>query len=192
MALLFSAVRATANDQEVEFFVGGIPREYDDLEGWTAFDRFMGEIDKETEVAVHAESYLYGEEETYRATPEEVAYFMKRIEMDDTFLSRCDNIESVDFTIIWVSCYGRYFRCIRTKFTNLEYKNTLKEYKSHEGWTWGFPHQLEYEPPITENRLFVVEKIFRNKVETINDRNNLINNPDPKFGSVLDDLFGDG
>ena len=62
MALLFSAVRATANDQEVEFFVGGIPREYDDLEGWTAFDRFMGEIDKETEVAVHAESYLYGED----------------------------------------------------------------------------------------------------------------------------------
>ena len=42
MALLFSAVRATANDQEVEFFVGGIPREYDDLEGWTSFDRFMG------------------------------------------------------------------------------------------------------------------------------------------------------
>ena len=32
MALLFSAVRATANDQEVEFFVGGTPREYDDLE----------------------------------------------------------------------------------------------------------------------------------------------------------------
>ena len=26
---------------------------------------------------------------------------MKRIEMDDTFLSRCDNIESVDFTINW-------------------------------------------------------------------------------------------
>ena len=87
MALLFSAVRATANDQEVEFFVGGIPREYDDLEGWTAFDRFMGEIDKETEVAVHAESCLYGEEETYRATPEEVAYFMKRIEMDDSPLT---------------------------------------------------------------------------------------------------------
>ena len=101
MALLFSAVRAIAKDQEVDFLVGGIPREYDDLEGWTAFDRFMGEIDEETEVAVHAEAYLYGEEETYRATPEEVAYFMKRIEMDDTFLSRCDNIESVDFTINW-------------------------------------------------------------------------------------------
>ncbi|MBS6462683.1 MAG: hypothetical protein KH352_04710, partial [Ruminococcus sp.] len=59
----------------------------------------LGRYIQETEVAVHAESYLYGEEETYRATPEEVAYFMKRIEMDDTFLSRCDNIESVDFTI---------------------------------------------------------------------------------------------
>lgn len=101
MALLFSAVKATAKDQEVEFLVGGIPREYDDLEGWTAFDRFMEDIDEETEVAIHAEAYLYGEEETNRATPEEVAYFMKRIEMDDTFLSRCDNIESVDFTINW-------------------------------------------------------------------------------------------
>ena len=76
MALLFSAVRATANDQEVEFFVGGIPREYDDLESWTAFDRFMEDIDEETEVAIHAEAYLYGEEETHRATPVEVAYFM--------------------------------------------------------------------------------------------------------------------
>ena len=61
----------------------------------------MEDIDEETEVAIQAEAYLYGEEETHRATPEEVAYFMKRIEMDDTFLSRCDNIESVDFTINW-------------------------------------------------------------------------------------------
>ena len=66
MALLFSAVTVTANDQEVEFLVGGIPREFDDLEGWTAFDSFM-----------------------------------KRIEMDDTFLSRCDNIEDVDFNFQW-------------------------------------------------------------------------------------------
>ncbi len=41
MALLFSAVTVTANDQEVEFLVGGIPREYDDLEGRTAFDMFI-------------------------------------------------------------------------------------------------------------------------------------------------------
>ena len=79
MALLFSAVTVTANNQEVEFLVGGIPREFDDLEGWTAFDNFMDDLDEETEVSDHAKAYLYGGEETYKATPEEVAYFMKRI-----------------------------------------------------------------------------------------------------------------
>ncbi len=59
MALLFSAVTVTANEHEVEFLVGGIPREYDDLEGWTAFDNFMEDLDKDTEVSVHAEAYLY-------------------------------------------------------------------------------------------------------------------------------------
>lgn len=101
MAVIFSAVTISANDQEVEFFVGGIPREYDDLEGWTAFDNFMEDLDEDTEVAVHAEAYMYGEEETYKASPEEVAYFMMRMKQDDTFLSRCDNIESFDFNIHW-------------------------------------------------------------------------------------------
>ena len=38
MALLFSAVTVTAGEDEVELLVGGIPREYDDLEGWSEFD----------------------------------------------------------------------------------------------------------------------------------------------------------
>lgn len=38
MALLFSAVTVTAGNEEIEFTVGGIPREYDDLVGWTAYD----------------------------------------------------------------------------------------------------------------------------------------------------------
>lgn len=41
MALLFSAVTVTAGYDEAEFTVGGMPREYDDLVGWTAFDDFM-------------------------------------------------------------------------------------------------------------------------------------------------------
>ena len=41
MALLFSAVTETAGDEEIEFTVGGIPRECDDLVGWTAFDNFI-------------------------------------------------------------------------------------------------------------------------------------------------------
>ena len=56
MALLFSAVTVTAGNEEIEFTVGGIPREYDDLVGWTAFDDFMENADAETEVSVHAEA----------------------------------------------------------------------------------------------------------------------------------------
>ena len=58
MALLFSAVTVTAGYDEAEFTVGGIPREYDDLVGWTAFDDFMENVDAETEVSVHAEQLL--------------------------------------------------------------------------------------------------------------------------------------
>ena len=73
MALLFSAVTVTAGNEEIEFTVGGIPREYDDLVGWTAFDDFMEDVDAETEVSVHGEAYLSG---------------------------HCDNIEDVDFSFL--------------------------------------------------------------------------------------------
>ncbi len=102
MALLFSAVRVTAGDDEVEFLVGGIPRELDDLEGWTAFDTFAENITEETEIQVHASAYLYGDGETVTADPEEVAYFMMRMDRSDAFLSDCcDSIEDVDFSIPW-------------------------------------------------------------------------------------------
>ena len=101
MALLFSHVRVSAPDgNEAEFLVKGIPRDYDDLENYTAFEEFLGELDEETEISVHAEAYLYGEGETYTASIEEVAYFYLRMQKDERFLSdHCDNIESVDFTI---------------------------------------------------------------------------------------------
>lgn len=102
---------------------------------------------------------------------------------------RCEKAES---THVWLSCHGKYSRCIQTRFTNLEYMNPLGKYTSHGGRMWGFPHQLEYESPITENRLFVVEKFFKNKAVAINDHLNFVQNPDPKFDSVVDDLFGDG
>lgn len=101
MALLFSAVTVTAGYDETEFTIGGIPREYDDLVGWTAFDVFMENVDAETAVSVHAEVYLYGGEETVTATPEEVAYLIMRMEQDENFLAgHCDNIEDVDFSFL--------------------------------------------------------------------------------------------
>ena len=105
MAVLFSAVTLTADNNQVEFLAAGIPRDADDLEGWTAYENFMDELDSEQEVSVHVEAYLYGEGETFKATPEEVAYFKMRADADEEFLhDHCDNIEDADFTIHWTSC----------------------------------------------------------------------------------------
>lgn len=68
MAVLFSAVTLTADNNQVEFLAAGIPRDADDLEGWTAYEDFMDELDSEQEVSVHVEAYLYGEGETFKAS----------------------------------------------------------------------------------------------------------------------------
>ena len=75
MALLFSHVRVSTPDgNEAEFLVAGIPREFEDVEGYTKLDEFLTEIDEDTEISFHAEAYLYGEGETFIATIAEVAY----------------------------------------------------------------------------------------------------------------------
>lgn len=100
MAVLFSAVTLTAGNNQAEFLAAGIPRDTDDLEGWTAYENFMDELDSEQEVSVHVEAYLYGDGENFKATPEEVAYFKMRADADEEFLhDHCDNIEDADFTI---------------------------------------------------------------------------------------------
>ena len=59
-------------------------------------------LDRERELTVHVETYLYGEGETFRASPEEVAYLTMRANRDPAFLSRhCDNISDSDFTVPW-------------------------------------------------------------------------------------------
>lgn len=57
MAVLFSAVTVTAGDQEKEFLVRGIPRELGDIEGYTAFEEFMEDIDEEIEVRQYLEQH---------------------------------------------------------------------------------------------------------------------------------------
>ena len=75
MALQFSHVRVSTPDgNEAEFLVSGIPREFDDFEYYTAFEDFLDGIEEDTEISVHAEAYLYGEGETFKASIEEVAY----------------------------------------------------------------------------------------------------------------------
>lgn len=102
MAILFSAVTVSAEDAQAEFLVFGIPASVEDLKDWTAFSELKSQLDWEQELTVHVESYLYGEGETFRASPEEVAYLTMRANRDPAFLSRhCDNISDSDFTVLW-------------------------------------------------------------------------------------------
>ena len=102
---------------------------------------------------------------------------------------KCDRAES---THLWISCYGKYSRCIQTRFTNLYYDGIGSGFRKHTGSAWGFPHQIECEGINTFCRLFVMEKTFKNKAEALNDRINFMHNPDPIFDRVLDDIFGNG
>ena len=53
MALLFSAVTLIGDDDQVELLVPGIPKESNDLRGWTAYENFIASIDHEQEIRVH-------------------------------------------------------------------------------------------------------------------------------------------
>ena len=75
----------TSDSDQAEFLVAGVPGSYADLEGWTAFESFMNEVDTEQDIKVHVAACLYGEGEVFTATPEEVAYFTIRAAQTDDF-----------------------------------------------------------------------------------------------------------
>lgn len=99
MALLFSAVTVTSENDQAEFLVGGIPKTYSELEGWTAFDNLISTVDSEQEIKVHVAACLYGEGEPVGATPEEIAYLTRRAEADDKFIyGHCKHAGHSDFS----------------------------------------------------------------------------------------------
>lgn len=67
MALLFSAVTLTGDDDQAELLVPGIPKESNDLRGWTAYENFLASIDHEQEIRVHVAACLYGEGQSFLA-----------------------------------------------------------------------------------------------------------------------------
>lgn len=98
MAITFSQVTLESKLGYQEFFTTGFPKNIDELEGYTAFEEFMMELDDGDIVDAHVEAYLYGEGETFRATIEEVAYMIKRLEANPRFLAdRCQNIGNFSF-----------------------------------------------------------------------------------------------
>ena len=102
MAVQFSMVTAIAGNKKSEFLIVGIPKEYEDLERSRKFEEFLTELDKETTVHIHADSYLYSEEEVFTAPKKEVAYFMLRMEQNPSFLQdSCTKGDSSDFDFTW-------------------------------------------------------------------------------------------
>ena len=102
MAILFSAVGVKAGEEQTNLLVSGIPKDYEDLSGWKVYEYFLMDIGKEAEVTVDVKSYLYGEGEVFKASLEEVAYMMKRMERQSDFLEdRCRCVGSSTFSFNW-------------------------------------------------------------------------------------------
>lgn len=100
--IIFSKIKAKAKTGETwEGLTSGvaIPKSYIDLEGWKGFELFLMDLDEGTLVEVDVQVFGYGEGEKVIATPEEVAYMYKRIEMRADFLeSRCVKLDSNNFS----------------------------------------------------------------------------------------------
>ena len=100
MSLRFSRVTLYSAGTTTAFLVGGIPKSRTDLQGWAAYDHFVSGVPRYTAVNAHVETFLYGGEEPFDATPEEVAYFYKRIERQPDFIdTRAEKTGESDFTI---------------------------------------------------------------------------------------------
>ena len=105
------------------------------------------------------------------------------------YMMKCDKVEC---THIWFSCYGKYSRCIKAQFTNLQYGTESEEYKLLGGMIWGFPGIIAGKKGNLYNTLFVEEKVFKNKSEAMKDKDEFVKKPAPIFTKFLDDIFGDG
>ena len=101
MSLRFSRATLYSAGKTASFLVGGIPKCRTDLQGWTAFNNYMNDAQRYKVINAHVETFLYGDEESFDATPEEVAYFYKRIERQPDFIeSRTEKISESDFIIM--------------------------------------------------------------------------------------------
>lgn len=105
MSLLFSKVTATReSDKESRTFLArGIPKSYDDLELYTAMDYLLDGVDEDTTITIETESYTYGEDSSYVASYEELAYMDMRMSQDEDFLeSHCTKVGEDTFCIEYV------------------------------------------------------------------------------------------
>ena len=62
MSLRFSRVTLFSDGKTTSFLVGGMPHCRTDLQGWTAYDNFVFDIQRYTAVNARADTFLYGDD----------------------------------------------------------------------------------------------------------------------------------
>lgn len=101
---------------------------------------------------------------------------------------KCD---FVDTTHLWLSIDQEYHRYVVARFHNLQYKNSVGEWRPL-GKYWGFPEIIVEEDSITRNRLAEWEKTFKTQADAEDDWRNFQLLKDADFCELCNDIFGDG
>ena len=102
MSIRFSRVSAMTKDKAAVFFVSGIPSSQEDLNGWTAFQTFTKDMNKDEVITVSVDTFDYGEGEPFEATPEEIAYIYMRENMRPDFIEKRTNKVGTSSFVIWL------------------------------------------------------------------------------------------
>ena len=105
------------------------------------------------------------------------------------YYMRCSQ---ADTEHIWLKCGKKFYRCVKVRFTDLEYEGLDDQWDPLGGMLWGYPEMIEYEKPLLWNRLAVVEKYFDSLEDLQADIDAFVEKPDPEFSRFCDDIFGDG
>ena len=89
--IIFSKVRVTSDPTDFvgEGLCSGEPICYADFAGWTFFEEVLAKCKGQSKVLCEVQTYGYGEDDgygTFDASPEEVAYMQKRLDMRPNFL----------------------------------------------------------------------------------------------------------
>jgi hypothetical protein len=86
MALVFTAVKVTAEKKNMMFLAPGAVRSLEELIHYKPYNDFITEVGKDSSIDTTLAVYQYGEGEKYNATFEELAYFTIRMKNGANFL----------------------------------------------------------------------------------------------------------
>ncbi len=103
--------------------------------------------------------------------------------------------EKAECEHIWIQYSDSYLRCVKACFEKMQYSDSNN--KNEDKFiaiksTMGFPYIINFVDDTLSNKLYVIEKIFKNEDELFDDLENFKDNPDPIYTEIFNDIFGDG